>query len=258
MTQHLAHFLERGTTCEELGRGRVPQPMGTEASDPELIAGAIDGPAHYRRAHRPEQGAGAKEQRSGRHRQSGPAPPEVSGDRLPNVDGEGKAFVATSLAMHDYFAGAPVEILESEGDDLPSSKSESPQAVQHGIVLPADRRPAVTDREETPGHARLKSFRQCARPPVRDGRDRRVEAARDETLDEREAQEAAKADDDVRRRGRAPSLGLAEHEAGYLFGAEVTEVEVGLERAEEGPDGARVKADRVLAQAAFCEEWFSI
>ena len=144
----MTYVLERGTTCEELGRGRVPQPMGTEASDPELVAGAIDGPAHCRRAHRSERGAGAKEQRSGRR--AGPAPPEVSGDRLPNVDGEGKAFVATPLAMHDDLAGAPVEVLETERDDLPDSKPESPQAVQHGIVPPAGRRPAVADREETP------------------------------------------------------------------------------------------------------------
>jgi hypothetical protein len=116
--------------------------------------------------------------------------------------------------MHDDLAGAPVEVLETERDDLPYSKPESPQAVQHGIVPPADRRPAVADREETPSHARLKGFRQRARPPVRDGRDRRVEAARDEALDERVAQEAAKTDDDVRCRGRAPSLGLAVHESG--------------------------------------------
>ncbi len=96
------------------------QPVGAEGRQPGARAGTPHDRGNAETAEPFERGCGSQEHLPARA--AGPSPGQVTGNRLADVGWQGEAVEAAALAVHNDFAGAPVDVTEAERRHLAGSE----------------------------------------------------------------------------------------------------------------------------------------
>jgi hypothetical protein len=89
----------------------------------------------------------------------GPIQAQIGCERLTDIYRQGHPVVQQTLAANEDLAGPPVEVVESESNDLASTEAEAGEQKENRIVPAAGRRLTVAAIEHTVDFIRIEVFR---------------------------------------------------------------------------------------------------
>jgi hypothetical protein len=84
---------------------------------------------------------------------------QIGCERLTDIHRQGHPVVQQTLTANEDLAGPPVEVIELESNDFPSTETEAGEQEKDGVIAAAGRCLTVTATEHTVDFIRKKVFR---------------------------------------------------------------------------------------------------
>src|SRR6267142_4990924 len=224
MAQELSDLGKRCASTQQIGGEGVAEQVGP--FELRVQAGALE-----RAIDDTVDGAGA-DQATQRRPHADKDPPRRAGrtnvtqivdQRRTDVRRQRQSPQSLALASDYNLTALPVQILQGQGDDLPSAQPQTGQEQQDRIVPLTDRRAAIAKREHLLDLSRRKRLGQVRQAPVGHPRHRASEIGRDRAPLLQKAQKRAQCGDHQLSPATASRLAATDNEAMNIDRAQLIE-----------------------------------
>ena len=149
--------------AQQLGRGRVPQPVRADRREPGALGRRRDDAADRASTPIARCGASARHEHRAVQRARRPPATQIAGQRAADIDRQGQPIIAVALAIDHHLAGTPVDVIERQAGDLAAAQPEPAHQHQDREIAPPDRSAPVAARQQ-PVATRRAQAAAAARP----------------------------------------------------------------------------------------------